>query len=116
MEQDNKSENKDFDFKYMPPKTEVNVTIPYGLMMNMHALINYLIELYGKDKFLIFAKKHIDEKVPPSNELEIYITALSAFCMVYEQSAEEQGLTKKIKMSELEKLSDEEKEKLFNEN
>lgn len=115
MEENKNSENKDINLKYIPMSTEVEMVIPHGFVANMYNLLTFLIEQYGRDNFIIFAKKHIDEKVPPTTDLEIYMTGLSAFFMAYEQAVEKKGLMKEIKMSELEKLSEEEKTKLFNE-
>jgi hypothetical protein len=114
---DNNNDTKKSDkFKFMKLDTVVEVPIAISFVNQMYSLINYLIEQYGRDKFIDFAKRHIDNKELPKNELEMYIASLSVLVTTFEMIADQKGLVKEVEASELESLTDEQKRELLNGN
>lgn len=116
MEKDKTDNNKYDKYKFMKLDTVVEVPIAISFVNQMYGLINYLVEQYGKEKFLQYAKRHIDEKEPPKTELEMYISSLSLLVATFERIADQKGLIKEIEASELEALTDEQKRELLNGN
>lgn len=102
--------------KYMKLDTVVEVPISVSFINEMYGLINYLVNQYGKEKFLDYAKRHIDNKERPQNEMEMYISSLSLLVTGFEVIAQQKGLIKEIDASELKDLTEEEKRDLLNGN
>ncbi len=117
MEENKTDNNQKYDkYKFMKLDTIVEVPIAISFINQMYGLINYLVEQYGRDKFIQYAKRHIDDKEPPKNELEMYISCLSLLVATFESLADQKGLVKEVAASELEKLTDEQKKELLNGN
>ena len=113
--EENKKDNTE-KYKYMKLDTVVEVPISISFINEMYGLINYLVNQYGKDKFLDYAKRHIDNKERPQNEMEMYISSLSLLVSGFEIIAQQKGLIKEIDASELKDLTEEEKRDLLNGN
>jgi hypothetical protein len=115
-ENKNDDKHKYEKYKFMKLDTIVEVPVAISFINQMYGLINYLVEQYGRDKFLQYAKRHIDDKEPPKNELEMYISSLSLLVATFESIADQKGLVKEVAASELEQLTEEQKRELLNGN
>lgn len=105
------TKNTKYDFIHRD--SMVNVPMSPVFVQNIYPIINYLIGQMGVEKFLDFSKRHIENGEKPSTELEMYISTLSALTAVFDICAKEQGFSHEVDEKDLKNLTDEEKNKFF---
>jgi hypothetical protein len=86
-------------FKTIPLNSIVNIQISGAFMVRIQMLLDKYIQLYGKDKFLDFAKHMIDNKSEPRNEDEENLYTIISLLTELEKQADEQGLTEEKEIS-----------------
>jgi len=89
-------------FKVIPNDAVVDMKVSSAYMARVQNLVQYLVEQYGRDKFVEFAKKMIDQNGAPSTELEEHLITVSSFLTEFEMKAEELGLIKELSKEDLE--------------
>ena len=78
-------------FKSVPFGNIVNLSVSGAYMVRIHMLLEHLIELYGKESFMEFAKNIIDNKQDPKNKFEESLYTVISLITEFEKKAEEQN-------------------------
>ena len=94
-------------FKVLPNDAVVDMQISAVFMSRIQSLVQYLVGVYGSDKFTEFAKYMMEENGTPRTDLEHHLLTLTGLMTDYEMKADEQGKTKELTVEELNKLSNE---------
>lgn len=81
---------------------EIDIKMNTFVMDVFKNLIEYLVDQYGIENFLIASKEIIENKRPPNEGFELYITMLSAIIALFEQTAMEQGHARELTDEEME--------------
>lgn len=87
--------------KVIPKGVEIDVKLNTFVIEVLKETVEYLIEQYGHEKFLVMSKEVVEGKRQPQQGMELNITMVSAIIVAFEHQALEAGKTRELDDEEM---------------